>query len=109
MIDYLCFSPFSPSSFQIMSNLQHHRPIINEQRPNSAKEDFRQNQSRPALWSNLLRKMWHNYNSRYMLLWLSVGALFTFAFKPAIQQREKALVYDELDEYLKRKKDSHNT
>jgi len=93
-----------------MSNFDLPRPIINEKRPNSPKEDFlRQGQSRAALWSQLFRKISSNYNTRYVLLWLTGGLLFTFYLKPAIRQREKDLTFDELDEFMKKRKEKNES
>ena len=51
----------------------------------------------------ILKQMWKNRNIRYGFLWLSFGIVFSLFGKRAIRAREKELVVEEVDEFLKKK------
>ncbi|UJR08700.1 hypothetical protein I4U23_012958 [Adineta vaga] len=78
----------------------HPSPIINQHKP----ETTHQQRPTQTAWSTLFKRIIKNTNTRYALLWITGGLLFSLFGKKAMQRREKELMINDIENYLENKR-----
>lgn len=76
-------------------------PVINVEKPKNIPHP-----ERPTDLSRftILKRMLKMPNTRYVLLWLTAGVVFTVYGKRMMKQREEELMIEDLENYLKNKR-----
>ena len=77
----------------------HSSPIINQQKSKSRYRQFINKWKFDGMTSFLKLQ-----NVRYTLLWLVGGITLVFYIKPRLRRYEKELVIEDIEEYLKKRK-----
>jgi hypothetical protein len=76
-------------------------PVINKEKPKSVQQPGRPTQT---AWLSAFKRLLKVPNTRYAFLWITGGLLFSFLGKRAIKRREEELMIEDIENYLRNKK-----
>lgn len=76
-------------------------PIINQQKPSRYQHA---DMPKQTAWGAAFKRLFSMPNTRAAILWLTGGLIFTFFGKKAIKKREDELVIEDIENYLKNKR-----
>lgn len=88
-----------------MSTTHHPRPVINERKPDSKKQElFGTKKPTETAWLSTFKRAFKTASTRYTFIWLSAALVFGLWMKPVTKKYEKQLMIEDIDNYLENKR-----